>query len=42
MELLLQLALLLPAEGAGFAEEVGYLFLGLGFHDRSEFTGKRV
>ncbi len=37
MQLTLQFALFLTTKGAGFTEQVGYLFFGLGFH-----TGQKV
>jgi hypothetical protein len=41
MQLALQFALLFGAKRANLAEEVGDLFLGLGFHYRTKVTGKR-
>jgi hypothetical protein len=37
VQLTLELALFLTTKGAGFTEQVGYLFFGLGFH-----TGQKV
>ena len=46
MQLTLQFALFLTTKGAGFTEQVGYLFFGLGFHTgqkyRKKGTGSRV